>query len=229
MPSDWYPTTLAGLDSWHNNFDTQAQATGATFGFGGSTITQISDDAALVNFCTDMDAQIRAFSQAWTQYRDILLKGDPLASMPAVPTAPVLTVPTAAGTNKPGIEARTRGYANQIKAHPAYTQAVGEDYGIVAPSGGAAFSTPSVTATALSNSHVRLSIGKGGYSVLAVDMRRGGGAWTQIGVSQTATFEDATAPTVVGAPEVREYRVQGLVNNARDGSPSAVVSAVTIP
>ena len=32
--ADYYPTNLAGLDSWHNNFNEQAQATGATFGLG---------------------------------------------------------------------------------------------------------------------------------------------------------------------------------------------------
>lgn len=40
---------------------------------------------------------------------------------------------------------------------------------------------------------------------------------------------DTRAPLVAGAPEVREYRVQGMENNARVGATSAVAKAVTVP
>jgi hypothetical protein len=65
--------------------------------------------------------------------------------------------------------------------------------------------------------------------VLAVDSRRGGGSWEPIGVSQTAEYIDARAPLVSGQPEQREYRVQGMENNARVGATSAIASAVTVP
>ena len=127
-----------------------------------------------------------------------------------------------------GIEARTRQYAAIIKANPNYTPADGELYGIVgaapAPPG-----TPTVEAFALTASEVRLRIGKQNYSVLAVDSRRGGGDWEQIGVSMTDEFIDERAPLVVGAPEVREFRVQGMVDNARVGPYSEVSTVSTIP
>lgn len=57
----------------------------------------------------------------------------------------------------------------------------------------------------------------------------GGGAFAQIGIVQTANFTDTTAPLVAGQPEQREYRVQGMLNNARMGGLSATVSTVTVP
>ncbi len=60
-------------------------------------------------------------------------------------------------------------------------------------------------------------------------MRRAGGTWAQIGVSQLATFIDTTPPLVAGQPETREYRCQGVVGNQRTGEVSATVSIVTVP
>jgi hypothetical protein len=116
-----------------------------------------------------------------------------------------------------------------IKASPGYEASVGEDYGIVAaepaPPG-----VPEIrVATALIDSDVALKLSKAGYDALAIDMRRGGGAFSQIGVSLTATFVDETEPLAAGEPEVREYRVQGLEGNARVGGVSASVSVSTTP
>lgn len=70
---------------------------------------------------------------------------------------------------------------------------------------------------------------KGGYDVIAITMKRGGGGWMQIGVSQTASFTDVSPLLVPGQPEQRDYRVQGMLNNARVGGVSGTVSAVTVP
>ena len=45
----------------------------------------------------------------------------------------------------------------------------------------------------------------------------------------TAEYIDARPPLVAGQPELREYRAQGMENNAPVGALSAVVSAVTVP
>ena len=65
--------------------------------------------------------------------------------------------------------------------------------------------------------------------MLAVDSRRGGGGWEQIGVSQTDEYIDTRAPLSAGDPEVREYRVQGMENNARVGANSEVSTVSTVP
>ena len=44
-----------------------------------------------------------------------------------------------------------------------------------------------------------------------------------------AVFVDSRPPLVVGQPEQREYRVQGILKNARTGELSDTVVAVTVP
>ena len=69
-----------------------------------------------------------------------------------------------------------------------------------------------------------------GYPSVAVDMRRGGGAFSQIGSTISTVFVDETAPLVVGEPEVREYRIQGIdSSNQRVGDVSEIVAISTTP
>jgi hypothetical protein len=145
--------------------------------------------------------------------------------VPTVPAAIAVALGAAAA-----IQARTRQYRAIILASVGYTQEIGELYGIVAPAAGP-LATPGIQkATPQPGTpNVDLNLFKGGYDVIAIDMKRAGGGWVQIGVSQTANFKDTTAPLVAGQPEQREYRCQGMLNNARTGDLSATISAVTVP
>jgi len=227
MAQDWYPKTQAALIPWHDNFSTQAAINGTTLGLTAPQVTQIAADAANVLTMLNGLEAANTYRQALTEYKNLLF------SAPAdTPTEPVPTAPTTLDFGEEdvvlGIEARTREYAALIKASVAYTLDDGELYGIVgaapAPPG-----TPTVEAFALTASEVRLRIGKLGYSVLAVDSRRGGGSWEQIGVSMTDEFIDERAPLEAGEPELREYRVQGMEDNDRVGSYSEVSTVSTIP
>jgi hypothetical protein len=222
----WYPTRLSELPAWHANFDTEATATGTTHNLTAGQVNQIGEDATTVALVVTYLEAVEAFRQEVTAYKDAVLAGDPLLPMPPAPVAPATLVMAIAAL--PGIEERTRGFVATIKGSGNYTQAVGEAYGIVGASG--TLVTPELKVSSLpGTSNVVLRIAKGGYSVVAIDMRRGGGDWVQIGISQTATFTDTTPPLVPGQPETREYRAQGMLNNARVGDLSAVQSVVTTP
>jgi hypothetical protein len=226
--ADWYPNQQAALITWHNNFSTQAATNGTTLGLSAGEVTQIAADADNVLIMLDGIEAANTYREALTAYKALLFNSPADTPTEPVPTAPTTLVFGAGDDPLPGIEARTREYARKIKASSAYTPDDGELYGIIAaepaPPG-----TPTVLAEALTASQVRLKIGKEGYSVLAVDSRRGGGAWEQIGVSMTDEFIDTRAPLVDGAPEVREYLVQGMANNARVGPNSEVSTVSTIP
>jgi len=223
--ADFYPDSLAARVAWHANFAAQAGSSGIAHGLSLLQVTQAGDDATEVANMVNATDTVHTFSQSWTQFATIMLEGDIHAPLPAIPIPPALYVLT---SSAPGIEARTRLFAGIIRAHPTYTPEVGESFGIIGPAPGAA-GTPSLKATAETNSHVRLKIAKQGYFLIAIDSRRGGGAWESIGPSQTATFIDSRPPLVAGQPEQRDYRCQGVVNNARVGGMSPVVSAVTVP
>lgn len=224
--ADWYPTNQADRIPWHANFNTNAQATGTTFGLSAAQKTSIQKDKDMVPTVVNFKEAVQAYAQAVTEWANLILEGPIGTPFPAVPTAP--SVPTFEGGDEAAIEPRTRQYRGIIAADPDYTAEVGENYGIIAPAAPPA-GVPALAAYALTASQVRLVISKAGYDVLAIDSKRGGGAWEQIGISQTAEFIDGRSPLTAGQPEQREYRAQGMENNARVGALSAVVSAVTVP
>ena len=229
MPSDWYPHSQAALITWHNNFSTQAAINGTTLGLTAGEVLQIAADADNVLIMLDGIEAANAYREALTAYKTLLFN-DPADTPPEpVPAAPT-TVSFGAEDPLPGIEARTRQYAASIKASAAYTTDDGELYGIIAPAP-APPGVPAITrATALIDSDVMLKVSKAGYAAVAVDMRRDGGAFSQIGSTIAATFVDETEPLVAGAPEVREYRIQGIDSgNNRVGDVSEITRISTTP
>jgi len=223
---DWFPSRLDQRPAWQTTFAAQATATGTTHNLIAANVTQAGLDRNITVILVNYDDALRGYVQAWTQFRDFVLDGDPNAAFPTPPTEPTLTIPEEAF--KPGIQPRMRGFANTIKGSPNYSQQVGEDYGIVAPEPGEA-ATPEIRrATPMAAHEVGLSLFKGGYDAVAVDMRRLGGPWTEIGVSLTKTFVDETDPVTPGEPEQREYRLQGQEGNTRTGEMSPTVSAVAV-
>lgn len=227
MATDWYPRSQAALISWHDNFSTQAAINGTTLGLTAGEVTQIAADAANVLIMLNGLEAANAYREALTEFKNLLFN-----SPADTPTEPVPTAPTTLDFGEDavvlGIEARTREYAGRIKESAAYTTDDGELYGIIGAAP-APPDTPTLEAFALTASQVRLRIGKKGYSVLAVDSRRGGGDWEQIGVSMQDEYIDTRAPLSPGVPELREFRVQGMVDNARVGDYSEVSTVSTIP
>jgi len=223
---DWYPFKLSVLVPWYSNFSAQAAAAGTTYGLTAAQVAQIALDASNVATLIAFGSAVEAFRQAASAWKKAMLTGGPTQTLPPPPAAP--SVPSLSLSSLPGIEARTRQYAAIIRASPLYTPQVGERFGIVAAASGG-YDTPTLSPKSLTQSRVEVSLFKAGYQVLAIDSRRGGGAWEMIGVSMTAKYVDDRPPLVNGAPEVREYRAQGMLRNARVGAISPVVSAVTVP
>lgn len=227
MPAPhYYPRRLQARIAWHANFAAQAAASGTTYGLTPADVAQIQTDADNVRLVVQWTEAVEAFAQAATAYRDALMAGNRIVPAPAPPVAPAGLVLAPGSMN--GIVERTRRYIRVVKASGAYTRAVGEAYGIVPPER-ARHGTPTVSAEAFANTLVRLRLFKAGYSFFAIDSRRGGGDWEQIGFSNRALFLDERAPLVAGQPELREYRVQGIVGNTRTGDLSNVVAIVTVP
>jgi len=227
MPAPhYYPRRLQARIAWHANFAARAAASGATYGLTPADVAQIQTDADNVRLVVQWTEAVEAFAQAATAYRDALMAGNRNVPAPAPPVAPA-ALSLAVGSMQ-GIVDRSRRFIRVIKASEGYTRAVGEAYGIVPPER-PRHGTPTVSAEAIMGGPVRLRLFKAGYSFFAIDSRRGGGDWEQIGFSNRALFLDERAPLVAGQPELREYRVRGIVGNTRTGELSDVASVVTLP
>lgn len=227
MATFWYPKPFALRIPFHANFNVNAQATGLTYGLVAGQQASIARDSANVPLVVNFKEAVDAYAQAVTEWAETILEGALGTPFPPAPTAP--TPPTFAPGSETAIRPRTLIYAKVIKADPDYTAQVGENYGIISVPGGPP-GTPQLTVVqALVGSKIRLRVFRAGYESVAMDSRRAGGNWEEIGVCETATFLDVRPPLVAGQPEVREYRAQGRANNARVGPVSETVSGVTVP
>jgi len=163
------------------------------------------------------------YKQGWTELKDLARTGTgntPITSFPitAGPALPPIT-PVA-----PGIEARFRALVGQIKASPAYTQAMGEDLGIVADSSSTALTKPVLTVKMvgaeavigfkkLSSDGIKLYSKRGAesdFSFLAVDTR--------------SPYVDNRPNLVPGTTEKRTYQAYFIVNDAQVAGVSDAIS-----
>ena len=222
---DWYPARGAERVPWHANFAAMCASEGAAFGLSPAQIAQAEADAEMLREAVAAMSGAIRYSQALAAYKRLMLDG-PRNAAAIEPPAPPAGVSPPDGA-LPGIAARTRWTARYLRTRPGFSMALQERFGIASPEA-APVGRPSVEAFAEAGGDVRLRIGKAGFFALAVDSRRAGGPWELIGVSLRRVFVDER-PGVSGAPEVREYRVQGYAGNERVGETSDVASCVTLP
>jgi hypothetical protein len=227
MAGDWYPTIEAQLIPWWNTLDTEANNYAAVMSniLTAAVLTEIGVGRDMVELVINFADEAKNFASEAVAYKDLILEAPlntPLPAPPTVPVAPVIPAGALAG-----YEAWIRALVAQIKSHPNYTEAIGEAMGITAKAPGVG--TPTVDPVALTQSQVQVNVGKAGYAMFALDRRINGGAWVEMDKYSNTPVIDQDPPLVPGQPEFREYRSQGVLNNARVGAYSAVAGVWTVP
>lgn len=96
-----------------------------TFGLTTGQVTGQANDALYFAYVLALQDIYIQGGQQWTAWKDAIREGGGAATPPATPTLPTAVTPVA-----PGIEKRFRDLVKIIKAHPAYTTAIGEALGI---------------------------------------------------------------------------------------------------
>ena len=91
-------------------------------------ITSVSNDAVMFNYLIHMQEAYKTFKQSITGYKDTFRAG-PAGTLGAVPVAP--TLPAAPTLCQAAAFTRIGKMMARLKAHPAYTEAIGEGLGIV--------------------------------------------------------------------------------------------------
>ncbi len=230
MASDYLPDKDAEFVVWLNNFNTKIPGYAATFSLVAGDTTAVANDYAAINYMVNQVELSKVNTQDRVAYKDLIKNGPIGATGGAFPGA--FTPPAAPGTTVlPGVTPRIRLLAKRIKAHPAYTVAVGEDLGIVR---GHFSSTeipkPTGSARALIGSEVQIKFVKKGFDGVFVESKRGAEtAWSTLGTYIRSPFVDNRAPLSAGQPEVRNYRMVYVKGNEQTGDVSDVLVVTTMP
>lgn len=200
---DYIPATDGDFATWHDNFNTQVAAVGATVGLSAGEITSVETQN------TDVHAKLTALSAA-------------KANAAAKATEKQTSVRTA--TNA------ARGFANRVKNHPAYTVSLGQQLGIVGPEDTTDLTTakPTLKAAAVLPGSVTVSFNKSVSSGIRLMSKRGAETtFSFLAVDTSSPYVD-NRPNLAAGPETRQYQAQYLSGDDLIGLLSDVLN-VTVP
>ena len=189
-----------------------------TLGLAPAVVTAQAADADYLDYTLQCQQIMLGGSRQWTAWKDIIRYGGSDKPPSAAPVAPVF--PTAVPPVDPGIEGRFRALVRQIKAHPAYNEAIGQALGIE----GAQQSAPDLStiqpdiSAVINGTNVDVSWNWGGFSSfldqLELEVDRGQG-FGLLAIDTTPGYTD-TQP-LPATPTKWTYRAIYRVGDSRVG------------
>ena len=205
--ADFLDLSEAQLIPFFQNLATKLAVHEATLtSVTAADVTQAGSNRDVVINALNAVNSIREDAKEYTQVKDVLLYALLGTALPTTPTATAWTALDPI-TDIAGILAWTRALANRIKADSAYTQAIGEDLGIVGTGSAPGTDVPVLKGAALIGYAVEVGWVKAGHDGLKIQGQRAGETtWTDLATDNFSPYVDNRPPLVADTPEERRYR-----------------------
>ncbi|MDA1053609.1 MAG: hypothetical protein O3C40_24440 [Planctomycetota bacterium] len=179
--NDYIPDGQNDFLAWHDNFKTQAAALMATSGLTQAEVDAVAADHTHSHAKATAAAAAKAAQQAATADRR---------------------------TSFQTTEANTRSVANRMKAHAAYTEAIGQQLGIVGPEDTTDLNNekPTLTAESVNPGSVTIGFDKSISDGVMIHGKRGAEtAFTMLAWDTRSPYVD-NRPNLASGPEDRKFR-----------------------
>ncbi len=220
MKKGYYlPSDDQGKMAWLNNFSGKLSNYATVLNIPGATVTQTTSDSK--NFTTIMQSldNFRNYNVNLTTYKNLMREGSAngqsIGTLTAAPATPVFPTPAVTGD----IFGRVSNLVQVIKRNPAYTEAMGQDLGIIGSD--TAFSTLSVIKPTLNveikSGHPYISWKKGQSNAMKLMVDRGNGTFEFLTVSTRPNYTDSFALPAMGLAALWKYMGIYLVNDEETG------------
>ncbi len=131
--ADFYPFSMESRAVWHANFAANLPAFAAKYNITAAQLDAVAADNAWMQFWVARRAVAATFSSQLSAYFNSISGPDKTLDSPSTP---VLAAATPPDEVPPGIEARVREIARQIKGHSSYAEADGTLIRIIGESSG---------------------------------------------------------------------------------------------
>lgn len=197
------PKDEPGKRKWLNNYAAKLPTYAPKVGVTAAEVTQAAADAAFFNYVCDAHAQHTKTTRDWTAYKHAAAHGDALSDLPVTPA-----LPTPPATVPPDIFGRNCTMAARIKKHPNYTDAIGQDLGIIGAEQTIDYSSlkPTLTLT-LQAGHPEISWRKQGMDSLELWVDRGDGkGFAFLAVDTVPDYTDTATLPAPGGSAVWKYK-----------------------
>ena len=223
---NYIPNGDADKGIWMGNFSSKLPTYATVVGITAAEVTAIQKDALMYQYVLSMLEGYKQTVNNITSYKNLLKHAVGQQHLGALPVAPTLA--TAPATVPEGVFDRVSKLVKRIKASVSYTEAMGNDLGIIAP-------TQSFDRTILQpDLKVNLDAGRPhikcvkGYAD-AIDLyvdRKDGAGFILIGRLLKTDYIDTTnLPATIAIVEW-DYKAMFVVGNDNVGLMSPVVSVI---
>ena len=223
MPYNYLETTDEKFAIQLTNFASKIGTYASTFALTAAEVTKIQADAAQFAWAIVNFKKIETYKKNWTTFKNMLKRGETNVTEHDLPPMPVLdSSPT---SFSPGVLIRFTTTVNRIKAHPAYTTAIGQNLGIEkinAAKGNLDEAQPKLKAI-LRGGKVNLVWRKGMFSGIVIEKDSGAG-FAMLDKDFSPDFVDNSALPAQGTSAIWQYRASYLMGDEKVGLMSDVVS-----
>ena len=223
----YLPRQEAQKVTWLNNFAAKLPDYSPAFGISDEEVEVVTAMAPFYSYIINLIEQSKTFTQELTQFKNrlsIAAPGTTLGPLPAL-TPAVAPALTQAGifTYVGGLVKRIKGMIN------VYTEAIGEDLGIIGDETSFDENTFKTTLKGISLPGTNeISFTKKGVNGINVYSHPVGSTdpnvWEKLAFDSSSPYNDTRALAVAGVPENRKYRARGVINDVEIGQWSDILS-----
>ena len=222
--SHFIPRTDKERAAWLKNFSVKFATYALSVGFTAADVTAVAADSAYFNYIIDVLEVFKAEIHERTAYKDILRDGplgSPLGVLPSIPT-----LPTAPAAVPAGIFARISGIVKRIKAHPAYSDAIGKDLNIIGAEHKSSISDlKPLLEISKEGGNIIIKYKKSKMSGIRLMCKRGDETeFTMLSIVMQNKFKDTRPNLETGVPEIRKYCAWYIKNDELIGQMSDEVT-----
>jgi hypothetical protein len=205
-----------------NNFKTKLPGYMALFGISQATVDAVVDDANYFSFMVTSLKPSKDYSKGWTQQKNDARLGTGDLPITGFPTPVNVSTPPTAVT--PGVEQRFRNLVKNIKSNANYTDAIGQDLGIVATQPDPVLTAP-VLKLAMEGGNPTLRYTRGISNGLRIYCKRASeSTFSFLDVSTRSPYTDTRPNVVPNVAETRQYYAYFIMDDEQVGTQSATVS-----
>ena len=228
MKKTYLPRREADRVIWLNGFAQKIGSYATLFGITPAEVTAIGKMAVIYAYIINLIAQVSDFGKNLTKFKNNLSIAPNGTTLPAIPT---LTPAAAPALTQAGIFTFINGIVGRIKSNTAnYTDSIGEDLGIIGED--IAFKESdfkSVISAEAKKDFVVVNFTKKGVDGVNVYSHPIGSTdanvWEKLGLDNHPPYYDSRPLANVGQPEIRAYKVMGVINDEEVGDWSNIATA----
>jgi hypothetical protein len=227
---DYYlPETDLGKVTWLSNFAQKLPGHATALGISATTLAQVASDeenfAKMVlgiDFFAEYSKQLTAYKN---QLRSGTLNNAPIGDLPAPPTAITFTTPPVAD-----VFGRTRRLVQTIKNNPNYTEAIGQDLGIIGSENEFDPNTlkPELKIETAAGGRPNIIWKKGQTEGIKIKVDRGSGTFEFLAIDTQPNYLDTHPLPPLGQTATWRYTAIYLLNDEEAGQWSDIVSVTVV-